>query len=187
MNKDEIKKAFECCISGICTDCPYYGRSSCRERLQVDAESLINGQEKEINFQVKDRARLQNELDELEMAYFQRAEELDYAKKDCDRAFQRFEAQRCETDALKTNNEEKCWKCIESKRVTAADYAKLQEEFANYQLASEKEIRAQIKQAKIDVLNELKEKYSTFGNTFAGWIAFIPADDIDKMIEELKK
>lgn len=45
----------------------------------------------------------------------------------------------------------------------------------------------QVKQAKIDVLNELREKYSTFGNTFAGWIAFIPADDIDQMIEELKK
>lgn len=44
-----------------------------------------------------------------------------------------------------------------------------------------------VKQAKIDVLNELREKYSTFGNTFAGWIAFIPADDIDQMIEELKK
>lgn len=46
---------------------------------------------------------------------------------------------------------------------------------------------AEINQAKIDVLNELREKYSTFGNTFAGWIAFIPADDIDQMIEELKK
>ena len=39
---------------------------------------LITKQEKEIDFQVKDRARLQKELDELEMAYFQRAEELDY-------------------------------------------------------------------------------------------------------------
>ncbi len=36
------------------------------------------------------------------------------------------------------------------------DYAKLQELFAQYQMASDKEIRAQIKQAKIDVLNELK-------------------------------
>lgn len=44
-----------------------------------------------------------------------------------------------------------------------------------------------VKQAQIDVLNELREKYSTFGNTFAGWIAFIPADDIEQMIEELKK
>ena len=43
------------------------------------------------------------------------------------------------------------------------------------------------KQAKIDVLNELKEKYGTSGNTFAGWITFVPNDDIDEMIEELKK
>lgn len=48
-------------------------------------------------------------------------------------------------------------------------------------------LKAEVKQAKLDVLNELREKYSTFGNTFAGWIAFIPADDIDQMIEELKQ
>lgn len=44
-----------------------------------------------------------------------------------------------------------------------------------------------IKQAKIDALNELKEKYRPFDRTFAGWRAFISADDIDEMIEELKK
>lgn len=38
------------------------------------------------------------------------------------------------------------------------DYAKLQELFAQYQMASDKEIRAQKKQAKIDVLNELKKR-----------------------------
>lgn len=38
------------------------------------------------------------------------------------------------------------------------DYAKLQELFAQYQMASDKEIRAQKKQAKIDVLNELTVK-----------------------------
>ena len=37
-----------------------------------------------------------------------------------------------------------------------ADYAKLQELFAQYQMASDKEIIAQKKQAKIDVLTELK-------------------------------
>lgn len=36
------------------------------------------------------------------------------------------------------------------------DYSKLQEQFANYQLASGKEIMAQVKQAKFDVLDELK-------------------------------
>ena len=38
------------------------------------------------------------------------------------------------------------------------DYAKLQKLFAQYQMASDKEIKAQIKQAKIDVLNELTVK-----------------------------
>lgn len=42
----------------------------------------------------------------------------------------------------KGNKEKNCWECIESKRVTSDDYAKLQELFADYQLASEKEIRA---------------------------------------------
>lgn len=37
-----------------------------------------------------------------------------------------------------------------------AENAKLQEKSAKYQLASDKEIVAQVKQAKIDVLNELK-------------------------------
>lgn len=66
--------------------------------------------------------------------------------------------QEAEIDRLKAKDEETCLKCIESKHATAEEYAKLQEEFANYQLASDKEIRAQVKQAKIDVLNELKDK-----------------------------
>lgn len=38
------------------------------------------------------------------------------------------------------------------------DYARVQELFAQYQMASDKEIRAQRKQARIDVLNELEKK-----------------------------
>lgn len=64
--------------------------------------------------------------------------------------------QEKEIDRLKAKDEETCLKCIESKHATAEEYAKLQEQFANYQLASGKEIMAQVKQAKIDVLNELK-------------------------------
>lgn len=44
-----------------------------------------------------------------------------------------------------------------------------------------------VKQAQIDVLTELQEKYIRFGATYAGWILFVPNDDIDEMIEELKK
>lgn len=62
------------------------------------------------------------------------------------------------------------------------DYAKLQEQFAQYQMASDKEIRAQVKQAQIDVLNELKEKCKFDGHTVA-----VYKNDIEEMIKELKK
>lgn len=39
------------------------------------------------------------------------------------------------------------------------DYSKLQEQFAQYQMASDKEIAAQVKQAKIDLLKELIDGY----------------------------
>ena len=39
------------------------------------------------------------------------------------------------------------------------DYTKLQEQFAQYQMASDKEIKAQVKQAKIDLLNALIDRY----------------------------
>lgn len=37
-------------------------------------------------------------------------------------------------------------------------YARVQEQFAQYQMASDKEIAAQVKQAQIDVLNKAKER-----------------------------
>ena len=134
MNKDDIKKALECCTSecSMHNDCPYINQVCCQDVLCKDALNLITEQEKEI-------------------------------------------------EQLKTENKENCCKCIEAKRVTAEDYAELQEEFANYQLASEKEIRAQVKQAKIDVLNELKEKCGSVG------VIMLTDHDIDKMIEELKQ
>lgn len=68
------------------------------------------------------------------------------------------------------------------------DYAKLQEQFVKYQLASGKEILAQVKQAKIDVLNELK-KYSYCDNDFMDgkWHRYVFVDDIEKLIEEVEK
>ena len=68
------------------------------------------------------------------------------------------------------------------------DYSKLQKQFANYQLASDKEIKAQIKQAKIDVLNELKGKVKkrfelTKHYTCYGDIEY----EIDELIEEVKE
>lgn len=68
------------------------------------------------------------------------------------------------------------------------EYAKLQEQFAKYQLASGKEILAQVKQAKIDVLNELK-KYSYCDNDFMDgkWHRYVLVSDIDDLIEEVEK
>ena len=92
--------------------------------------------------------------------------------------------QEKEIERLKDENKENCWKCIEAKRVTEEDYAKLQEEFANYQIASDKEMIAQVKQAKIDVLNRLKS-LSIYDDNYLDDYVFI--DDIDKLLEEYEK
>ena len=52
---------------------------------------------------------------------------------------------------------------------------------AKYQMASDKEIRAQIKQAKIDVLNRLKS-LSIYDDNYLDGYVFI--DDIEKLLEE---
>ena len=73
------------------------------------------------------------------------------------------------------------------------DYAKLQEQFAQYQMASDKEIIAQVKQAKIDVLNRLKERVETaidaYFNLDSGgyYLAEGALDDIDELIEEVEE
>ena len=65
------------------------------------------------------------------------------------------------------------------------DYTKLQEQFTKYQIASDKEIIAQVKQAKTDVLNELK-KYSYTDNCFTGgkWHRYVLISDIDELLKE---
>lgn len=42
-------------------------------------------------------------------------------------------------------------------------------------------------QAKIDVLNELREKYSTSGNVNNDWATYVYVDDIDELIKEIEK
>lgn len=64
-----------------------------------------------------------------------------------------------------------------------ADYAKLQEQFSQYQMASDKEIKAQVKQAKLDVLNELKT-HSYFDDYYIDSYIFV--GDIDELIEEVE-
>lgn len=49
------------------------------------------------------------------------------------------------------------------------------------------EMPTKIKQAKIDVLNELRKKYSTSGNVNNDWATYVYVDDIDEMIKEIEK
>lgn len=77
MTKDEIKRALKMCADTcfrVC--CPYGAAINCCGKLKRDALDLITEQEKEIDFQVQDRARLQREIDELEQAHEQRVEEI---------------------------------------------------------------------------------------------------------------
>ena len=73
------------------------------------------------------------------------------------------------------------------------DYAKLQEQFAQYQMASDKEIAAQVKQAKIEVLNKLKERVETaidaYFNLDSGgyYLAEGAMNDIDELIREVEE
>lgn len=73
------------------------------------------------------------------------------------------------------------------------DYVKLQEQFAKYQTASDKEIIAQRKQAKIDVLNKLKERVETaidaYFNLDSGgyYLAEGAMNDIDELIGEIEE
>lgn len=70
------------------------------------------------------------------------------------------------------------------------DYAKLQEQFAKYQTASDKEILAQVKQAKIEVLNKLRERVETaidaYFNLDGGgyYLAEGAMNDIDELLKE---
>jgi hypothetical protein len=73
------------------------------------------------------------------------------------------------------------------------DYVKLQEQFAKYQTASDKEIAAQVKQAKIEVLNKLKERVETaidaYFNLDGGgyYLAEGAMNDIDELIREVEE
>ena len=70
------------------------------------------------------------------------------------------------------------------------DYAKLQEQFAKYQTASDKEILAQVKQAKIEVLNKLRERVETAIDTYFNldgggyYLAEGAMNDIDELLKE---
>lgn len=97
------------------------------------------------------------------------------------------------TDKLKTDARELIIEQEQEIEKWENDYAKLQEQFAQYQMASDKEIAAQVKQAKIDVLNKLKERVETaidaYFNLDSGgyYLAEGALDDIDELIEEVEE
>jgi molecular chaperone GrpE (heat shock protein) len=63
-------------------------------------------------------------------------------------------------------------------------YARLQKLFAQYQMASDKEIKAQRKQAKIAVLNELKVRHD-YANMTMGYPWDI-SQEIDELIKQVE-
>lgn len=138
MNKEDIKKALECCKGECCSYCPHWCEIGCQYQTLSDALDLITEQEKEI-------------------------------------------------EQLKAENEE-LTKVVSSKVYDLIDNAK---EIADAREAWEK-------QAKIDVLNELRTHlYAVYGtNTAYPYYVYgtnrIPlgnktAEDIVKNIDELLK
>ena len=115
----------------------------------------------------------------------------------CKDALNLITEQEKKIERLKDENKENCWKCIEAKRVTEEDYAKLQEEFANYQIASDKEIMAQKKQAVKEFAEKLKDYINDkiieeFFDMAVGIKYFtIDIDEfeehVDKLLEEYEK
>lgn len=66
------------------------------------------------------------------------------------------------------------------------DYAKLQEQFAKYQTASDKEILAQVKQAKIEVLKELIDGYGRYYISHVGLEKYKVWRVLKEIIEEIQ-
>ena len=98
MNKDEIKKALECCSNpGInyCKDCPYNKNgyfSCCNGVMCKDTVNLITEQENEIAYIKKQYDNQVSENTRLHIEY--------------DKAFERLTAQQREIDRLKIQLEQ---------------------------------------------------------------------------------
>lgn len=161
MNKDDIKKALKCCQDydyESCVDCPYrtHGENCTNDILQ-DALNLITEQEKEIE-------RVNKKLSEKE-EYHRMTQALCHSyRNDYWKTFQRLEEQQQENERLKAEND------------TNMQYIRMMGIQNHIKTSNER-----VKQAKIDVLNELKEKLDSAPN---GWAY---TTYIDEMIEELQK
>lgn len=86
MNKDDIKKALECCVNpsiNPCKDCPYNKNgdfSYCNDKILKDTLNLITEQEKEIDGLKAEDERLREVIRQLNTEYNRAWERL---KSDC--------------------------------------------------------------------------------------------------------
>lgn len=148
MKKDEIKKALLYCQNydwNNCDDCPYTKSKKsglCKELMHTDALKLINEQEKEIERQNSRIKALNNRLNEKYAL-------ISNMETDYNRAFERLKAQEKEIERLKAEN----------KKVYAVrnDLVKENDELIKINAELLLLPKQAVKQAKIDVLNELKD------------------------------
>ena len=169
MNKEqqieEMRRELYCAISKV-------SGIACSSDL---AEALYNAGYGNVSEYKAERELLGSQIKVLKQRLNNKYIEVDNLNRDYHNSFERLKAQEREIKRLKDEN------------------AKLQEQFAKYQLASDKEIVAQVKQAKIEVLNALRERIKTaidnYFNLDGGgyYLAENAIDDIDDFIEELKK
>lgn len=165
MNYDDIKDALTVCASIDCEGCRYHDNElyNCYDKLKRDARELIIKQENEIKKLKAENARLTEKLKRVLLS-------IDTVKEM--NTMCNIDEQNAEIERLKAEIER-----------LKDDYARVQELFAQYQIASDKEIAAQVKQAKIDVLTELKKK--TYVNDYCREV--VEVEKIDEMIKELIK
>lgn len=169
MTNEEIKKALECCISykdGMCKHCPNYDykHEDCMDDVKRQALDLINEYEKEIKKQngcVKClKTRLANKmvlLSNIEDLYESEIQKLKannqeltttlkQSEDNYSRAFERLKSQQRDIDILKADIDH---------QIDATNDA---ENLASHlQYDCDKEIKARVKQAQIDVLNNVKD------------------------------
>lgn len=167
MTKDEIKKALLYCQDydcDSCVDCPYAKSKRtgmCKDLLHSDALDLITEQEKEIE-QLKTEGE-----DKIWSA----------------------QTVRAYINGYKDGHDSACEKKSEIIGQLNAAYNKALERLkSNCQEIGE--LKAQVKQAKIDVLNELKGKCHNYYPSIDHYCCSVKAvnlSDINDMIEELKK
>lgn len=130
------------------------------------AEALYNAGYGNVSEYRAERELLGSQIKVLKQRLNDKYIEVDNLNRDYHNSFERLKAQEREIMQLK------------------ADYAKLQEQFAQYQMASDKEIVAQVKQAVIEFAEKLKGKLQDFGDGGEKG-AYITEKDIDEFIKEV--